>query len=389
MVSSARMAMTKDVSAPEPMRSRLVNARLLTLMAIVSDSATLAYRRRLHMPDSVRQILFLIGAHDRITSRDIVLFSGREKAQISRSVNALADAGLIQRAGRRSPMVLSDAGQRLFDGIMEIARERNAALRHDIPSDAIQRFVALTGKLIERASQLYAIESKGPGDAEPSQTCIFHPPTSRIGAGTDAAFPPMILPWLQSLTTYLQRSGSLVFKREIGLSHFEWRVFSQIGEYEPTTLSFLIARVFRDKSQVARTVKDLHRAGLIDREDKGRTNMALTLSREGAERYARMCALSIERDAFLFAERSDEERSFYIDIVDQLTDNARRMLASEETAEDAGAGTAIPLHDGARTFAPDTPPAAAHARENAPHKTLLAEAMLENSIHKERLALLD
>jgi len=371
------------------MRSRLVNARLITLMAIVSDSATLAYRRRLHMPDSVRQILFLIGAHEHLTSRDIVLFSGREKAQISRSVNALADAGLIHRAGRRSPISLSDAGRRLFSGVMGIAQERNAALRHDIPLTDIARFVGITGKLIDQASRLYALESRGTSDAQPSQACIFHPPASRFDADGDAAFPQMILPWLQSLTTYLQRSGSLVFKREVGLSHFEWRVFSQIGEYEPTTLSFLIGQVFRDKSQVARTVQDLHRAGLIEREDKGRTNMALTLSREGADRYARMCALSIERDAFLFAECSDRERSFYIDMVDRLTDNARRMLVCEEAAEgkDGGAGPAT--RDDKSQPAAGTPPAAALEHENARLKTLLAEAMLENSVLKERLAQLE
>jgi DNA-binding MarR family transcriptional regulator len=392
MERRAHIVTTQEEPGSESMRSRLVNARLLTLMAMVSESATLAYRRRLHMPDSARQVLFLIGAYGSLTSKDIALFSGREKAQISRSVNALADAGLIRRATRRSPIALSEAGRRLFGKIMAVAKERNAALSRDIPLADSARFLAITGTLIDQASRLYASESSGSGAAPTSQSLTFHPPTSRFSTGTDGALAQMILPWLQSLTTYLQRSGSLVFKREVGLSNFEWRVLSQIGEYEPTTLAFLITRVFRDKSQVARTVKGLHRSGLIDREDEGRTNVALTLSRKGAQCYARMCALAIERDTVLFAECTDQERSFYIEIVDRLTDNARKMLVSEEAAEaeseDAGASPAQ-RGDSHRTLS-DAPPAADEGavlwRENARLKTLLAEAILENSILREQLA---
>jgi DNA-binding MarR family transcriptional regulator len=374
------------------MRSRLVNARLLTLMAIVSESAALAYRRRLHMPDSVRQVLFLIGAYESITSKDIALFSGREKAQISRSVNALADAGLIRRASRRSPISLSEAGKRLFGAIMAVANERNAALSQDIPLEDSARFLAITGKLIDQASRLYASESSGSGAAPAPQALTFHPPTSRFSTGPDGALPQMILPWLQSLTTYLQRSGSLVFKREVGLSSFEWRVLSQIGEYAPTTLAFLITQVFRDKSQVARTVKGLHRSGLIDREDEGRTNIALTLSREGAQCYARMCALAIERDAALFTECTAQERSFYIEILDRLTDNARKILVSEKAAEaeSEAAGASLTRRGESHFPVSDTPLAAIEGavlcRENARLKTLLAEAILENSILRERLA---
>jgi len=385
-------------AAPRPMRERLISARLITLMTIAGDSATLAYRRRLHMPESVRQILFVVGAYGSVTSKDIVVISGREKAQISRSVNALSDAGLIARTGRRGPISLSEAGSRMFQDILDVAVERNKELCRNISASEIESFLDRTRNLIDQASALFDSDGRPPAGEPAIRTSLHHPPSLVLNARLESSG-QLVLPWLQSLTTYIQRSGSVVFKREIGLSNFEWRVLSQIGEYEPTTLSFLISQVSRDKSQVARTVKELHTAGLIDRRDEGRVNTSLTLTKSGARSYARMCEISIERDTFLFRDCSAGERSRYFDLVERLTDNARRMLVAEEAAEQGERGTSgssraplegrMPREEDKPGSAPAGTELAALAQENARLKMLLAEAMLENSRLKERIGQAD
>lgn|GEM_PF-744773 len=378
-----------EPGSPEPRRAKVLQARLSTLVSVAFESASLAYRRRLHMPEPVRRILFLIGVHGGVTSRDLVIFSGREKAQISRSVNALHSAGLIERGTLRSPIVLSEAGRRIFSEIMSISTERNELLCEGIPPAEIERFVDLTKGLIDKASSLYEAEGDIPRAVAMPSSAIFHPPRLVDEGGAPTAdgllFSRMILPWLQSLVTYIQRSGAQVFKREIDLSAFELRLLSQIGEHQPTTLSFLIGLVGRDKSQVARTVQQLNRAGLVERLDEGRVNVALSLTGKGQELYARMCRIAIERDEFLLSDLSGDDKAFYVDVVDRLSDNARKLLVAEQTADQSATPEARtrPVLEGLSTPAGGGSASRAQlvqlAGENARLKQLLAEAMLEIS----------
>ncbi|MBB5986703.1 MarR family transcriptional regulator [Sphingobium lignivorans] len=377
-------------------RRDLLYARLITLMQLADESARMAYPRQLDMPDIHRQLIFMLGMHGGMVSRDLATTSGRGKAQISRGIKGLQEAGMIERHGHRSAIGLNARGQAVFSDVMAIARARDRQLCEGLPPPRVARFIEMTEMLVDRASSIFVADEAGTEIDLAQRSLAHHLPGRKPGridndAG-DADAPPfrdMVLPWLQSLITYMRRSGTVIFRREVGLSNFEWRVLSLIEENQPINLSTLIARTRRDKSQIARMIKQLHQAGLVDRQDEGRINTCLALTAAGRRRYEQIYAISLERDRLLFAGHPPEARALYLDVMDHLTANAQRMLKDEQVAGD-------PARD--RTPAPappgTSPPAPLPSRaqelqtlrdENVRLKRLLAEAMLENAALRERL----
>jgi DNA-binding MarR family transcriptional regulator len=373
-------------------RRTLLYAHLIGLVVLAHESAEIAYPRRLHMPDIIRQLLFTLGVHGSATSSDLVAASGREKAQISRGIKALTEAGLINRPSTRGAMSLNMAGERLLEEVLRIARERNLALCEGIADHDLERFMAMTTALIDRASALFVAEQKLSSADVEERTMLHHPPSA--GAAVMRPTPDgvalrhFVLPWLQSLMTYLRRSGDNLFLREVGMSIFEWRVLSQIEENQPVNLSQLIGLLTRDKSQVARMVKKLAAAGQIDRVDEGRANVSLALTDAGRASYERICTIGEQRDSFMFADYTTDDRAFYIAMMVRLTGNARQMLEREKAAqaEDFQHETLAKPGMAARC-----PPAAAGDRadigalqaENARLRQLLADTLRENAALRE------
>ncbi len=362
-------------------RRNLLYAHLISLVVLAEESGQIAYPRRLHMPDINRQLIFMLGVLGSPTSTDLVAASGREKAQISRGIKALSEAGLINRPTTRGGISLNDAGKILLDEILAVADERNAALLEGMAPADVERFMGMTGALIDRASAIFVADERvSPVDAG-ERSRLHHPPTIAAGKGVR---PPLVLPWLQSLMTYLRRSGDNLFLREVGLSIFEWRVLMEIEENRPVNLSRLIAHLTRDKSQVARMVKQLSAAGLIERIDEGRTNVSLTLTDAGRASYERICTIGEQRDSFMFADYTPDDRAFYIGMMIRLTGNARLMLEREKAAQadDASKPETSATEPPAQPV--ERPDVRALQEENARLKRLLAEALQENASLKRR-----
>lgn len=359
-------------------RRTLLYAHLISLLVLANESAEIAYPRRLHMPDIIRQIIFTLGVHGRATSSDLVAASGREKAQISRGIKALSEAKLIDRPTTRGAISLNAAGGRLLEDVLRIARERNVALCEGIPAADLDRFMAMTSALIDRASAIFVADERLLSVDMEQRSSQHHPPA--IGGPVmkpvpeGAALPHFVLPWLQSLMTYLRRSGDNLFLREVGMSIFEWRVLSQIEENQPVNLSQLIGLLTRDKSQVARMVKKLAAAGQIERIDEGRANVSLALTAAGRASYDRIWTIGEQRDSFMFADYAPQERAFYLAMLIRLTDNARLMLEREKIAQ---------AEDFPRSAATPEPDLAALHAENARLREELAEARRENAVLRE------
>jgi DNA-binding MarR family transcriptional regulator len=332
-----------EASAPAtslPMRDRLIHARLLTLLILIRVSAELGYRRQLGLVELHRRLLGLIGDYGALTSVELVVLSGQEKAQISRAVKALCQAGLIDRASLRAPLGLSESGQAAFDAIIAVAQDRNAVLTAGIAAARLSRFLDVTARLTDRAALLLATERQlsaaagSPADEERDEASGFidrppRPPVAR-GAEPERPMAQMITPPLITLTAYLQRSATIGYRRETDLSNFAWQVLSQVGEHEPITLARLIGIIGRDKSQVGRTVRRLEQAGIIERRKiRGRRDIELAPTPSGADVYRRMCIDALRRDDFLSAGCSVAEREDYIATIEALTANASLLLAGE------------------------------------------------------------
>ena len=256
------------------MRSRLVSARLLTLLALVRGSAELRYRREIALTELNRRIVSLAG-------------------------------------------------------------DRNAALTRDIGGPALERFTAMTARLIDRAALLLARERESEVSAAPDRAvedpAMASPMPERLRTEAGDGAPARVLvPPLITLSAYLSRSATIAYRRETGLSNFTWRVMAQIGEHQPVALAALIGLMHRDKSQVGRAVKWLEGEGLVGRAALARQrDVMLACTAEGDALYAEMCGSARRRDDFLFAGRDPEERDAYIAGLDTFTANSARLLAEE------------------------------------------------------------
>ncbi|MBO9575753.1 MAG: winged helix DNA-binding protein [Sphingobium sp.] len=324
-----------DRSDDEPLAQDLLYPRLVTLIQLIDESAAIAYPRTLHRHHLTRMLVFLIGLSGNVASSDLVFAAGYEKAQISRGLKGLTEAGLIDRPEPRGPIRLNEAGRTLFEQIMIIARERDARLREGLTQGDVQRFLEMTGMLIEHTSRLVAEDEPGVEEVDGPQVEPLHaaaePERERRRTSISApSVHDLILPALRSLMVYIRRNGSSLFRRQVGLANLEWRVLTLIAENVPISLSALIPLAARDKSQVARAVKQLHAIGLVRRHDEGRVNVRLELTSAGIARHDQVRAIRQRHDGLVFAGFRPDQRRFYLDILSRITRNAAALLAAEE-----------------------------------------------------------
>ena len=318
-----------------PMRTRLVSARLLTLLALLRSSAELLYGREIGLTELNRRILSLLGRFGGLTSVELVALTGQEKAQISRAVSMLSADGLIARTSLRAPVTLTPAGLLLHDRVMTLAEGRNATLTRGMAAAELEHFGAMTARLIDRAALLLMQERESEGDLG-SEGTVDDPSTAspmpeRLRAVAHGSAPRrLVAPPLITLSAYLSRSATIAYRRETGLSNFTWRVMAQIGEHQPVTLAALIGLLYRDKSQVGRAVKSLEGDGLICRAFPTRhRDVMLACTPKGDTLYAGMCESARWRDDFLFAGFASDERDAYIASLETFTANSERLLAQE------------------------------------------------------------
>jgi len=314
------------------MHLRLVSARLITLLRLVRESGAQDYGRLADLNALNRQLITMIGSAGGLSSNALVAFTGHEKAQISRAVKALEAMGLIERASLRAKLMLRKPGQKLFEAIVEISRERDAGLSAGLTAEERDRFRTMTQALTVRAAQIYARERQLSAEAAEAGEGPSPPPIPSFDDVEDrAAISQLIGPQLTSLASYLRRSAMLAYQREQGLSNFQWMILSQIGEYEPLALAQLIEIMGRDKSQVGRTVAFFEKSGLIERRRVVRKrDIMVSTTKRGAEVYKQMCEIAIRRDEALTGSHSSAERAAYVAMLERLEANARAMIAAQQ-----------------------------------------------------------
>jgi DNA-binding MarR family transcriptional regulator len=132
------------MSAPEPATIRdLISWRIHRLANALSRGAARRYRRDFGVSLMEWRILALLGGFAPLTLRDLARESGLDKAQASRAVKALVARGLVERAAgqtdaREVALRLSEEGARVEAGLMQAARERDAAFRAALPDGALE-----------------------------------------------------------------------------------------------------------------------------------------------------------------------------------------------------------------------------------------------------------
>jgi len=321
-------------------RQKLLLIRIWGLMGLVDTGGRLDFQRATGIPDLQRSLLSMIGNFGGVTSTELVMLTGREKAQISHTVAALVDLRLVERPGVRAPLMLSPQGKVLFERLMAIAEQGDAALTRGIPRTAIADFLALLQRLVDRSAtvlaheQELAIDAGAAGWATRPQLSTF--PERLRASGPDRPMSLMVSPRLKALLAYLERGAAVTYRRMMGFSLFETIVISHIGDQTAIMLTRLIELTNRDKGQVGRMIKHLEADGLVARAPGSTTRrVALCLTDSGRAVAARMLDIAKVRDNVLMTGVSDAERAGFVATLDALTANAAARLEELRSAQAA------------------------------------------------------
>jgi len=137
---------------------------------------------------------------------------------------------------------------------------------------------------------------------------------------------------LHVVANLLSRGAAMRYKREFGVSLWEWRTVALLGAQAPLSLNELAAAAGLDKSQMSRVVAGLVERGIVARgadETDGR-GVQLALSRTGERLCEGLIRAAAERnDAFLGCLGRDE-RECLERALKKLGDQARAFIQQEK-----------------------------------------------------------
>jgi len=135
-------------------RSRIISP-LMTLSAYFSRSGALAFKRLTGLSNFEAFVLSEIGLDPPISWSQLVVTLQRDHSQAGRTINALLEAGLIQRQGkpgrRHGHFSPTEEGARLHQVIHDAGRERSAFLLAPLAPERRARFLATVARIRRNA----------------------------------------------------------------------------------------------------------------------------------------------------------------------------------------------------------------------------------------------
>jgi DNA-binding MarR family transcriptional regulator len=137
---------------------------------------------------------------------------------------------------------------------------------------------------------------------------------------------------LHMVANLLSRGAELRYRREFGVSLWEWRTVALLGAVtEPLSLNHLAHAAGIHKSQMSRVVSGLTRRKLVVRAtnaDDGR-GVHLTLSKAGRKLYDGLIGAAAERDAAFRSCLTSNEKAILEKALSKLAGQAREFIQQE------------------------------------------------------------
>ena len=138
---------------------------------------------------------------------------------------------------------------------------------------------------------------------------------------------------LHVVANLLSRGAELRYRREFGVSLWEWRTIALLGAAEePLSLGELARAAGIDKSQMSRVVSGLAKRRIVLREahpGDGR-GVRLTLSRNGRKLYEGLIRAAGQRDAVFRGCLTRDERAAFDRVLTKLAGQARELIEEEK-----------------------------------------------------------
>ena len=138
---------------------------------------------------------------------------------------------------------------------------------------------------------------------------------------------------LHEVANLLSRGAELRYRREFGVSLWEWRTIALLGASDdPQSLGHLARAAGIDKSQMSRVVSGLARRKLVVRaaNSEDARGVHLTLSKSGRKLYVGLIEAASQRDrAFRNCLTRDEKQAFDV-VLAKLAGQARAFIQQEK-----------------------------------------------------------
>lgn len=139
---------------------------------------------------------------------------------------------------------------------------------------------------------------------------------------------------LHTVANLLSRGAEMRYRRDFGVSLWEWRSVALLGgAAQPMSLVELARAAGVDKGQMSRVVSGLARRRLVRRDadaDDGR-GVRLTLSAKGAKLYEGLIRAAAERNAAFLGCLSAKELAVLDAAMAKLAREAKAMIQREKT----------------------------------------------------------
>jgi DNA-binding MarR family transcriptional regulator len=142
---------------------------------------------------------------------------------------------------------------------------------------------------------------------------------------------------LHVVANLLSRGAELRYRREFGVSLWEWRTIALLGgAAEPQSLNDLAHAAGIHKSQMSRVVSGLAARKLVVRSANkadGR-GVRLTLSRQGRTVYEGLIGAAVQRDSVFRNCLSPRESRVFEKALNKLALHARGLIQEEKSSMD-------------------------------------------------------
>ena len=139
---------------------------------------------------------------------------------------------------------------------------------------------------------------------------------------------------LHRVANLLSRGAELRYRREFGVSLWEWRTLALLGAAAPQSLGHLAHAAGIHKSQMSRVVSGLAARRLVVRSSNSADGrgVQLALSKAGRKLYEGLIGAAAERDQAFKKCLNSKEQIIFEKILTKLAGRAREFIQREKVA---------------------------------------------------------
>jgi DNA-binding MarR family transcriptional regulator len=148
----------------------LMSSKLLVVSNLLRRGAALRYQRMFGLTSTEFGILAVLGRRPPVTVNRLAELMGVDKAQASRALTRVVDAGFAMRRpnprdNREMFVALTDSGLAAHDSMVATGRARNADLLCDFSAAERRLLAAMLERIHQRAAELLDAEQEAPARA--------------------------------------------------------------------------------------------------------------------------------------------------------------------------------------------------------------------------------